>query len=179
MSTTAALLTVDEFLALPEEPGVRRELIGAEIIAMAGAGLPHEITKSNFDRWFWKYFEHNPIGRVMVETMYRLSPHDSPQPDVSVILQGRLQPGQTGLAPFSPDIAIEVVSSESAKTLQAKVKLYLQHGTRAVWGAYPELRLVVVHDSSGVRELTGDQRLEAPEVLPGFSVPVESFFEGV
>jgi hypothetical protein len=39
--------------------------------------------------------------------------------------------------------------------------------------------MIVVHDRAGVRELTRDQRLEAPEVLPGFSVRNESFFEGV
>jgi hypothetical protein len=75
------------------------------------------------------------------------------------------------LPKFSPDIAVAVVSSESARAQQAKVKL-----ARTVWAAYFELRLAVVHDHAGVRELSGGQRLEAAGVLPGSSVPAAAFF---
>ena len=159
MATATVLLTVDEFLHLPEDASVRRELIGGEVITMAGAGQTHEIVKANFVRKLVVYLEQNPIGLTMPETMFRLSPHDSPQPDVSVVLSGRLDPGQTSLIPFAPDIALEVVSSEAAKVLLAKVKLYLQHGTRAVWVAYPEQRTVFVYDGTGVHELSGEQSL--------------------
>lgn len=179
MSAVATRVTVEEFLALPEDDTVRRELIGGEVITMSRAGQPHEIVKSNFIQKFGAYFELNPIGRVLSETSFRLGPHDSPMPDVSVILAGRLNPAHTGLIPFCPDLAVEVVSSESAAVLQAKVKLYLGHGARAVWVAYPELRLFHVYDGAGVRELTGDQRLEASELLPGFSVPASVFFVGL
>ena len=112
----------------------------------------------------------------MSETPYRLGPHDAPMPDVSVVLKGRLQPGHSGLIPICPDIAIEVVSSEPAKVLRAKVQLYLQHGASAVWVAYPELRMIQVYTAEGVRELTGDEPLEAPDILPGFRVPASAFF---
>ena len=179
MAAATAPLTVDQFLQLPEDDSVRRELIGGEVITMAGAGQTHEIVKANFNRKLVAYLEQDLIGLVMPETMFRLGPHDSPQPDVSVVLSGRLAPGHTGLIAFAPDIAVEVVSSEPASILLAKVKLYLQHGTRAVWVAYPEQRAVFVYDASGVRELSGEQILEAPEVLPGFRVPVSAFFDGL
>ncbi len=179
MAAATAPLTVDQFLQLPEDDSVRRELIGGEVITMAGAGQTHEIVKANFNRKLVAYLEQNPIGLVMPETMFRLGPHDSPQPDVSVVLVGRLDPGNTGLIALAPDIAVEVVSSESAKLLLTKVKLYLRHGTRAVWVAYPEQRTVFVYDAAGVRELSGEQPLEAPDVLPGFRVPVATFFAGL
>jgi Uma2 family endonuclease len=178
MSTIAAPLTVEQFLALPEDERVRQELIGGEIIAMGRGGQPHEIVKSNFSIELGAFFKHNPIGRVMSETTFQLTDHDSPMPDVSVVLAGRLQEGRTGLIQLSPDIAIEVVSSEPAAVLQAKIKLYLQHGTKVVWVAYPELRIIHVYDGKGVRELAGTELLEAPEILPGFSVPVAAFFAG-
>lgn len=178
MSTIAAPLTVEQFLALPEDERVRQELLGGEIVTMGRGGQPHEITKGNFNRWLWVYLDRNPIGFVLSETSYQLSEHDTPIPDVSLVLAGRLQEGRTGLIQLCPDIAIEVVSSEPAAVLQAKIKLYLQHGTKVVWVAYPELRIIHVYDAKGVRELTGDQALEAPEILPGFSVPVAAFFAG-
>ena len=179
MSTTAAPLTVDEFLALPEDDSVRRELIAGEVITMGRGGQLHEIVKSNFILELGWFLKQNPIGRVMSESTYRLSPHDSPMPDVSVILSGRLQTGHTGLIPLSPDIAVEVVSSEPAAFLQAKIKLYLRLGTTAVWVAYPELRIVHVYDAAGMHELSGDQPLEIRALLPGFSVPVAAFFQGL
>ena len=77
-------------------------------------------------------------------------PHDAPMPDVSAVLQERLQPGHTGLIPICPDIAIEVVSSEPAKVLRAKVQLYLQHGTRAVGGVPGAAGHSGPHPSGGV-----------------------------
>jgi len=179
MSAVATRITVEEFLALPEDETIRRELIGGEVIAMGRGGQPHEIVKSNFIQELGSYFKMNPVGRVLSETSFQLGPHDSPMPDVSVILAGRLNPVHTGLIALCPDLAVEVVSSESAAVLQAKVKLYLNHGARAVWVAYPELRFIHVYDGSGVRELTGDQLLEAPELLPGFSVLVFTLFVGL
>jgi Uma2 family endonuclease len=82
------------------------------------------------------------VGRTFTETTHQITDQDAPMPDVSVVLAGRLQAGRTGLIPFSPDLAIEVVSSEPAALLQAKIKLYLRHGTKAVWVAYPELGIV-------------------------------------
>ncbi len=169
-------MTVEQFLALPEEEGVRRELIDGEVITMAWAGQPHEIVKSIFFRKLGHYIELNPIGWVMGETAYRLSPHDAPMPDVSVVVKGRLQPGHSSLIAICPDIAVEVVSSEPAAVLRAKVQLYLQHGAKAVWVAYPDLRMIQVYTGEGVRELTGDEPLEAPDILPEFRVPASVFF---
>lgn len=115
----------------------------------------------------------------MPETMYRLSAHDSPQPDVSMLQVARPQPDHTGLIPICPELAVEVVSSESARHLQIKIQLYLRHGAKVVWVAYPELRVIDVYTGSGVRRLTEGQMLEAGDVLPGFSVPVSAFFEGL
>ena len=150
MSTTVAPMTVEQFLTLPEEEGVRRELIDGEVITTAWAGQPHEIVKSIFLRKLGYYLELNPLAWVLGEATYRLGPHDAPVPDVSVVLKGRLQPGHSGLIPICPDIAVEVVSSEPAKSLRAKVQLYLQHGAKVVWVAYPELRMISgVHGCGG------------------------------
>jgi len=48
LSATSALVSVEQFLALPEVEGVRREPIEGEVITMAWAVQPHEIVKSHF-----------------------------------------------------------------------------------------------------------------------------------
>lgn len=59
-----------------------------------------------------------------------------------------------------------------------KVKQYFAAGCHTVWIVYPDRREVNVLESSGADRLlrVGDL-IEAPELLPGFSVPVGEFFE--
>lgn len=72
-------MTVEQFLVLPEEEGLRQELIEGEIITMAPAGQPHENVKSNFFVELGAFFKQRPIGKIFGETMYQLGPHSSPQ----------------------------------------------------------------------------------------------------
>ena len=50
MSATVSPLTVEEFLKLPEKPGVKRELREGIVVEMEAAHSVHEIVKSNYDR---------------------------------------------------------------------------------------------------------------------------------
>lgn len=121
MATASALLTVDEFLTLPEHEGERVELVEGEVVTMPGAGFPHERVKARVARLLGAWLTQNPLGEVFSETMYRLDEHNCLQPDVSVLLNERIRPGIEGLYPGAPDIAIEIVSSETAAYLQNKV----------------------------------------------------------
>jgi Uma2 family endonuclease len=80
----------------------------------------------------------------------------------------------------APLLAVEVVSSETAETLEHKIKLYLRNGSKIVIVAYPLERSIRVHDASrNAKDLEQDQFLELPELLPGFRVQVAKFFEGI
>jgi Uma2 family endonuclease len=88
--------------------------------------------------------------------------------------------GIEGLYPGAPDIAIEIVSSETAAYLQNKVDLYLEHGSKAVWVFYSRPPRVLIHRASGlVANLNGHQILKDHETLPGFSGPIAAIFEGL
>lgn len=180
MSTTVAPLTVEAFLELPEPEGQRIELIQGEVITMGRGGYPHELVKSNIFGLLQIWQAQNPIGRVFVETMFRLDAHTSPIPDVSFVLNSRLVPGMKGHITGAPDLAVEVVSSETATQLERKVNLYLAHGSQAVWVAYPEHSIVRAYDATGLsRRLGLSDRLEAPELLPAFNAPIAAVFEGL
>lgn len=179
MSTTSIALTVEDFLKLPEPEGQRIELIEGEVIAMGRAGYRHEKVKANLTQLLIAWILQNPVGQVFSETMFRLDAHSSPIPDVSLVLAARLKPGAEGPLEGSPELAIEVVSSESATFLEKKIELYLKHGSKAVWAAYPRQRVLWVYDANGfARKLEGNQAIEDSALLPVFSSPVSAIFGG-
>jgi len=180
MGATTTALTVEDFLRLPEPEGQRIELIEGEVVAMGRGGYAHEIAKANLIEILVAWAIRHRIGKVLSETTFRLDAHNSPIPDVSFVLAARLKPGTEGLIQGAPELAIEVVSSESAAHLEKKIELYLAHGGKAVWTVYPLQRVMWVYDAKGfARKLEADQAIEDAALLPGFSAPVSAIFDGV
>ncbi len=71
---------------------------------------------------------------------------------------------------------VEVFSpTDSSRQLKRKVKQYLAAGSYTVWVFYPKRKEVDVYEASGViRTVSWNEVLEAPELLPGFSVKVSA-----
>lgn len=180
MGATTTLVTVQEFLQLPEPQGQRMELIGGEVVTMGRGGIAHEWIKSNLIEILAAWVSQNQSMKLLSETTFQLDEHSSPMPDVSVLSRSRKVAGASGFFQGAPELAVEVVSSESAARLESKVALYLAHGAKSVWVVFPELRLVRIFDASGgSRKFEENQTLEDPSVLPGFQVPVSAIFEGI
>jgi Uma2 family endonuclease len=80
---------------------------------------------------------------------------------------------------FGPDLAVEILSpDDNAARLQRKINRYLAAGTSLVWVMDPDSITVAVYHKSGVfRTLNAEDLIDAPELLPGFSVPVRTLFE--
>lgn len=172
------LVTVQEFLDRPESEGCIEELIGGEVISMPRAGYPHEMTKSNLARLLSGWCSQNPSARMFFEAAYQLNDRDCLIPDLSLDTH-RLASGSTGVFQGPPELAIEVVSSESAARLEEKIRLYLTHGGKSVWAVYPGERMVRIHPAAHELKTFFDDQLTDSIVLPGFSVPISAIFEGV
>ncbi len=181
MSTATAPLTIEQFAQLPEAETQGCELVQGEIVPMGNAASGHEVVKANFIDDLTAYNRQHPIGKVFSETAYALRPSDTRMPDVSLLLAHRLPPPNPAkLFQGAPELAVEVVSSETAAQLESKVTLYLETGARAVWVAFPEQHTIWRHRSDGtVQRLKEGDYLEEPDLLPGFRVPVSRFFEGI
>jgi Uma2 family endonuclease len=180
MGATTTLVTVQEFLEMPESEGTLMELIGGEVVTMSAGHIPHEVIKKNLTKLLVLWLAQNPPAELFVETMYRVDEHNALMPDLSVVFPGRIVHGSTGLIPGAPELAIEVVSSETAARLEDKIKLYLSHGAVSVWVVYPQQRAVRIFDSAGgARRFEQDQLLSDSAALPGFSIPTSAIFEGV
>jgi len=172
-------MTIEEFLNLPEVEGEKRELIHGEVVSMAYAGFVHARVKSNINKILVVWLDRHPLGQVFLETSYRMD-GDTLAPDLSVLRNDRLTPVTKDLPLGAPDLAIDVVSSETAARLRTKIRLYLKGGSRAIWVVYPDERLVEIHSANGhVTILEQGQILEDSDALPGFGAPVAAIFEGL
>jgi Uma2 family endonuclease len=102
MGATTTLVTVQEFLQLPEPEGQRIELIGGEVVSMSFGHIPHEVVKKNLNKILVVWLAQNPIAEVFNVTMFQLDEYNSLIPDLSVLFPGRVTPGVTGLFQGAP-----------------------------------------------------------------------------
>jgi Uma2 family endonuclease len=177
---TATMMTSAEFLARPDqfdENGnlIKEELIGGEIVQMAYTSKRHDIIKSNVAQALiiYLYVHPGPL-KVLIEAAFVVAQEDTNAPDVAVLRTERLAE-EGRLLKGAPEIAIEMISpTDTVDKTREKIAAYLENGATSVWIFYRD-GTVAVHTASGVRELKGDQPLEDP-LLPGFSVPVSTFY---
>jgi len=79
---------------------------------------------------------------------------------------------------MAPDLAVEILSPDDGfEKVMGKVDAYLQRGVKLVWLVLPSAREVLVCTSQGKHSVR--DRLTAPEMLPGFEMPVAEIFEGL
>ena len=175
------LLTADELELMPDDDSVQIELDEGELITMPPAALDHGDVEWNFLLTLGNHVKKHRLGRLYPgDTGFRLNDGTVRVPDVAFVRQERLATVKgTGFAKGAPDLAVEIFSpSDSVPQLMRKVKQYVAAGCHTVWIVYPETREIHVLDSGGAdRLLSAEDSIEAPELLPGFSVPVAEFFE--
>ncbi len=120
-------------------------------------------------------------GAVAVEADCLLSeaPDTIRIPDVAVLLQPfDAENAFHGRVRGAPDIAIEVLSpSNSPQEMRDKTSEYFQAGALRMWIVDPETRTIVIRKADGTKILFTDKdRLEDPEILPGFTLDMQKVF---
>jgi Uma2 family endonuclease len=176
------LISVADFNRLLEPDELRYELDEGELIEMVRPRYdPHNRVVRAIDRALMAYLAKNPIGEVLTsDNLFVLGPTTKRAPDLAFLTSERIhkiQPGKD--IEGAPDLAIEVLSpSDKAAAMRRKVKQYFAAGSKAVWLVYPETREVEVWDSAaGPARMLGEQHaIEAPQVLPGFSLKIRGVF---
>lgn len=173
-------MSLEEFAALPDEPG-KQELNGGELVKMAPVYFLHSRVQHTIRDSIRDYLLGRDLGEALLETSFVLA-DDPPTvriPDIAYISKERLAsaPGDAFMK-GAPDIAIEVVSpSESASDLELKVRQYLAGGSRAVATVFPRTRTVWIYGpGSEARRLEGDAALRFPDILGDWSLPLGDIF---
>jgi Uma2 family endonuclease len=183
MSTQTRLITADEFLDWPDEPGLRQELIRGEIVTMSLPGGRHGKVALKIGRLIGNHVEAGQFGDTYAaETGFIVErdPDTVRGADVAFVAAARLVliTNPEKHVPFAPDLTVEVLSpNDRDDEVQEKVQLWLTAGSQLVWVVDPEDRTVVVH-RRGAQPLTlrEDDEIDAGDVIPGFRCRVSDFF---
>ncbi len=176
-------MTLEEYASLPElEDGYTCELVRGMVVREPGPSWSHRLLQFKLAKRLDAWIENVGQGEVGLEGDCILSenPDTVRIPDVAVLLRRRStdnEPG--GWLRGAPDIAVEVLSpSNTPRQMRERMDDYFGAGALRVWIVDPTARTVVIHrpDQASMLFKDGD-RLEDPEVLPGFALDVTELFE--
>ena len=178
-------MTVEEYARFEEpEDGYRYELVrGILTVQEPGPGYPHGFLQADLVRHLGNWARQTGRGNVAVEMdcIIHMHPGTVRRPDISVFIK----PGDWENTPGNwprgaPEIAIEVLSpSNTPEAMREKMRDYFDAGALRVWMVDPKTRTVTIHRADGSETIFRDgERLEDPDVLPGFMLEVRELFEG-
>jgi Uma2 family endonuclease len=126
------------------------------------------------------FVKERKLGLVTPDAWIELSDGTVRAPDVAFIPADRAE----GLDPrhalkATPVLVAEVLGTwDKPRDLVRKVRQYLDAGVKLVWVLDPEKYEIDVYPQDGaLYTLTAEDNLEAPDILPGFSVPIGKLFE--
>jgi Uma2 family endonuclease len=180
---TKTLVSVEGYAALQEPEGMRYELSEGELIVTPSGSYFHNEIRDYLNAQLRAFVEGRRLGGVTSETDVKLVGKTVRRPDVAFIRAGRLRGIDLDQVPLPvvPDLVFEVVSkNDRAKDLLLKVSQYLAAGAKAVWLLYPNTRLAYRYLPGKlepeVRSAAAGHTFEEPELLPGFSLPLEQIF---
>ncbi len=185
--TSSALMTEEEFLALPED-GVERWLVRGELKewGMTTRNWFHSEWSALLSRalGIWLMSQPKPRGKVLAgDVAFRLR---SDAPSVIGADVAYLTPAQAArlstkqkVIQDRPTLAVEILSpSDTIERINEKLELYMEAGVPLVWVINGYNRTVEVHRPGKVPEFfTTEQELTAEPHLPGFRIPVLGLFE--
>lgn len=182
-TATEKLMTHEEFLELPEDDSVERELINGilkEWPAVILRSPRHSIVMAEITRILGNWAQSNQQFRILTgDAGFHL--RDDPDTNVGIdIAVANAEAVQSAVAYVNgpPVLAVEILSpSDSLERVEDKIDTYLECGVPLVWIVNPNRRTVTVHRPGEEPALFNvKQQLSGEPQLPGFLVAVAEIF---
>jgi len=180
-------MTVQEFLALPDDPHVRRELIHGELreetvttrnprhagcVGLITHALHSWLAQSNISDVY--------IGTGDVRCRLPNTEETLVGIDVGVFIGKEVlrQVSEDSHLTVAPVVAVEVLSStDTHQSVREKIRLYLAAGVAQVWIADPDFHVISVYRSDKQpQSRNSDEILTGDPELRSFSASVASLF---
>jgi Uma2 family endonuclease len=176
--STQTLMTLKQFEELSEDDAYVYELDEGELVKMSRPGARHGEILINLGAILREFVKSKGLGKVFGDVGFVLSedPATLRGPDVAFVSAERTSAIETWIQ-GAPDIAVEIVSpNDRASDIARKTRQYLTAGGRAVWIVYED-QIHVFEAGGKFRGLGLDDPLDAPEILPGFSITLRQILE--
>ena len=180
MAANTTLMTVQQFLELPDEQLRRHELWHGELIEVGENTFTHNWIREMLFFCIRQFLLASKVGgEVLVETGIQFDTHTLARPDVSYWDAPHLAAIDRNHSPVEivRQLLAEVVSpSNSLRTLFRNAEYYLRAGVQVVWilDRNP-FEIHIFEKGQAKRTIRPGEILEAPSVLPGFSANVSNF----
>jgi Uma2 family endonuclease len=179
-STPPKLVTAEEYSGM-EDLGYPTELVRGEIVEMNRPGFRHGRICIRIGRFLDAFAEAHDIGQVAGNdsgVVTERNPDSVRGPDVAFFSNDRIPKGEdpAGYPETMPELAIEVLSPDDRwKLVKEKIDEYLAAGVNYAVLVDPAAVTMQIFSSDGrVLELDADDQFALPDVLPGFSMTVET-----
>jgi Uma2 family endonuclease len=174
VSTPHKLLTLDEFLALPETKPASEYIEGMIACKPMPQGK-HSILQLKLAMFINAVLMEQGIATAFPELRCTFGGR-SIVPDLSIIEQENIPEDEDGeisnIFNFAPSWMIEVLSPDQSTTkVVAKILHCLQHGTAVGWLIDPAEKSVFIYHSQNQIELVDD--LDRELIVPGFASAVK------
>lgn len=182
-TTEPKLITGEELLAMGNSG--RCELVEGKIIYMSPTGGEHGTIEANFGHELMIFVKPRKLGLVRsgeVGIYTRRNPDTVRGADVLYISNERAaQIKSRGFMDIAPELIVEVMSPDDRWSgVTDKLEEYFEIGVRVVLVAQPAKRKVFVYRSlTKIDVLNENDTLTLEDILPGFSVPLATLFEGI
>jgi Uma2 family endonuclease len=189
MSISTTRMTVDEFLALPDDLNVRRELIRGELreesVTTRNPRHAGCVTKLAAALENWRIASKTPdvyVGTGDVRCRLPNTGSTLVGLDVGVFIGSEVirQVKEESLLFVAPVLAVEVLSStDTHESVREKIRVYLAAGVAQVWIADPDFHVISVYrNDRQPQSRNSDEVLTGDPELAGFTVGVATLFNG-
>ena len=180
VQTSERLITGEELSKMPDSELC--ELIEGRIIPMSPTSHIHGRIEGRIYHLLASHVQANKLGQVMVGEVgiyIRRNPDTIRAADVLYISNARYaQARSQSYLDVAPELVVEILSPDDAwQAVMRKLADYFSVGVQVVWVADPETRSVYVYQSAtSAQQFKEGDTLTAPDVLPGFAVPLADLF---
>jgi Uma2 family endonuclease len=183
MPVQTRLLTAEEFLMWPDEPGYRQALIRGKVVKMPLGGALHGQVGAVISHLIGTHVKASRLGTCYAAGTGHIverNPDTVLGADFAFVGNARLalitEPEK--YVPFADDLIVEVHSPDDRDhEVEEKIQLWIAAGSLLVWDVDPDHRTVVVH-RPGAEPVTlrEDEEIDGGEVIPRFRCVVAEFF---
>jgi Uma2 family endonuclease len=153
------LVTAEELWNIPNPLDKRRELVNGEVVEASPTTMLHGVIVGQVYEAIRAFVRQQDLGIVAagdVGYVLRRDPDHVRAPDVSFVAWEDVPESglpERGFWNGPPALAAEVVSPDDrASEIHAKVRDFLEAGTRQVWVLWPQQRSVTVHEPDGAAQ---------------------------